>query len=293
MVLVFAETQKGHLKKAAFEAVTYGEKTRRLAWLEMRGRRARLQRVGCGQSWKIRRRPVVLAVADAALNDFDSQRYAAVLSDLAKKEGAMTVVLAHSSTGKSLAGRLAVRLDAGFVSGVNSLPVVEGGNFRVKKSVLSGKAIGQYQISSPVKVLSPHGRRRKTGGIGSPAAIENVSVGIPASRIRVKEVKTQEGTVPLPEAEIVVSAGRGMKGPENWGIGGRPPKPSARRRPARVRWPTRLAAPPRRARRANGHRHPPKFVRGNWHFGGHPAFGRREQLEVHRRHQQRPRGSVF
>lgn len=217
MVLVFAETPKGHLKKSAFEAVTYGKKLAASLGSKCVAVVLGSNVEGADELGKYGA-DRVLAVADAALNNFDSQRYAAVLSDLAKKEGATTVVLAHSSTGKSLAGRLAVRLDAGLVSGANALPVVEGGNFRVKKSVFSGKAIAEYQISSPVKVLSLMGNAVRPEASGSPAAIENVSVSIPASRIRVKEVKTQEGTVPLPEAEVVVSAGRGMKGPENWGI---------------------------------------------------------------------------
>ena len=217
MVLVFAETPKGHLKKNAFEAVTYGKKLAASLGSKCVAVVLGSNVAGADELGKYGA-DRVLAVADAALNDFDSQRYAAVLADLAKKEGATTVVLAHSSTGKSLAGRLAVRLEAGLVSGANALPTVEGGNFRVKKSVFSGKAVAEYQISSPVKVLSLMGNAVKPEATGSAVAVENVSANIPASRIRLKAVKTQEGTVPLPEAEVVVSAGRGMKGPENWGI---------------------------------------------------------------------------
>lgn len=217
MVLVFAETPKGHLKKAAFEAVTYGKKLAASLGSKCVAVVLGSNVTGADELGKYGA-DRVLAVADTSLNDFDNQRHAAVLADLAKKEGATTLVLSHTSTGKSLAGRLAVRLDAGLVSGVNSLPTVEGGSFRVKKSVFSGKAIAEYQISSPVKVLSLMGNAVKPEATGSPVAVENISASIPASRIRVKAVKTQEGTVPLPEAETVVSAGRGMKGPENWGI---------------------------------------------------------------------------
>ena len=127
------------------------------------------------------------------------------------------VIVSHSSTGKSLIGRLAVRLDAGSVAGVNQLPTVDGG-FKVKKNVFSGKAIAEYEISSPVKVLSLMGNSIPVEATGAAVAAESMDVTIPASKITVKDRKTMEGTVPLPEAELVVSAGRGMKGPENWGI---------------------------------------------------------------------------
>ena len=84
--------------------------------------------------------------------------------------------------------------------------------------MFSGKAIAEYQISSPVKVISLMGNSIPPEATGSNAAVESLDVAIPQSRVKVKEVKTIDGTVPLPEAELVVSAGRGMKGPENWSI---------------------------------------------------------------------------
>lgn len=216
MVLVFAESPRGQFKKAAFEAVTYGKKL------------ADQQGVACvalclgtvkdagtlGKYGAAR----VLHVADASYDQFDSQAAAAAISEVAKNNGATVVVLSHTSTGKSLAGRVAVRLNAGLVSGVNSLPSVQGSALRVKKSVFSGKAIAEYEITSAVKVISLMGNALKPEATGADAPVESVNVAGAKGRIRVKSVKTQEGTVPLPEAEIVVSAGRGMKGPENWGM---------------------------------------------------------------------------
>jgi electron transfer flavoprotein alpha subunit len=216
MVLVFAESPRGNLKKAAFEAVTYGKKVADLLGTQCIALTlgsvkdaGELGRYGASR---------VLNVADAALDNFDSQTYAAAIADVAKSNNAAVIITSHSSTGKSVVGRLAVRLNAGLVSGVNTLPTVSGSNLRVKKSVFSGKAIAEYEISSAVKILSLMGNAVKPETLGSPVAVETVSANFGKGRIRVKEVKTQEGRVPLPEAEIVVSAGRGMKGPENWGI---------------------------------------------------------------------------
>ena len=152
-----------------------------------------------------------------ALNQFDSQVFANVIAQATQKTGADILILSHSFTGKSLLGRLAVRLNAGSVAGANSIPTTDGG-FNVKKNVFSGKAIAEYQISSPVKVISLMGNSIPPEATGSSASVDSLDVDIPQSRVKVKEVKTIDGTVPLPEAELVVSAGRGMKGPENWGI---------------------------------------------------------------------------
>ena len=216
MVLVFAESPRGTLKKAAFEAVTYGKKT-----ADLLGTSCIALTIGAvngadelGKYGASR----VLNIADAALQHFDSQTYAATIADVAKANGATVVVLSHSSTGKAIAGRLSVRLNAGLVSGVNSLPSGSGSALRVKKSVFSGKAIAEYEVAGQVKILSLMGNAVKPEVSGSPVTVETATANTGSSRIRVKEVKTQEGIVPLPEAEIVVSAGRGMKGPENWGI---------------------------------------------------------------------------
>ncbi len=215
MVLVFAESPRGQIKKTSFEAVTYGKKVADQLGTSCVAVVLGTHAANAGELGKYGASKV-LQVADAALNDFDSQTYTAVLADVAKQQGAKVLILCHTSTGKGIAGRLSVRLGAGLVSGVNSLP--EAGSFSVRKSVFSGKAIVDYAIKSDVKIISLMGNAVRPDASGSPVSVENISVSVPAGRIRVKSVKTQEGTVPLPEAEIVVSAGRGMKEPTNWGI---------------------------------------------------------------------------
>jgi electron transfer flavoprotein alpha subunit len=116
-----------------------------------------------------------------------------------------------------MAGRIAVKLQAGLVSAVNSLPVLNEG-FVVSKSVYSGKAIVNLKISSPKKVISLLGNSITPERTGGPAAIEDCTVTEPPSRIKVTAIPKQDDVVPLPEADLVVSGGRGFKGPENWGI---------------------------------------------------------------------------
>ena len=217
MVLVYAESPNGQFKKAALEAVSYGKKVAALlgqpcAAITLGTAAAKADELGKYGAEK------VYNVASEQLNHLDSQVAGTVLASAATQLNATVVVLSHTSTGKTIAGRLAVRLNAGLVSGVNSLPELQNGALHVKKSVFSGKAIAEYAIGSPVKILSLMGNAIRPEVSGAPVAVEALNVDVPAGRINVKSVKTIEGRVPLPEAEIVVSAGRGMKAPSNWGI---------------------------------------------------------------------------
>ncbi len=217
MVLVFAESPRGHFKKAAFEAVTYGKKVADLLGTSCVAITLGANVTGAEELGRYGATRV-LHIADPRFDNVDSHGYAAALADIAAQNKATVVILSHTSTGKAIAGRLAVRLQAALASGVNSLPTLQGAALRVKKSVFSGKAIAEYELNSPVKVISLMGNAVRPETSGEPVSVETISSSASHGRIRVKEVKTIEGIVPLPEAEIVVSAGRGLKGPENWGM---------------------------------------------------------------------------
>jgi electron transfer flavoprotein alpha subunit len=214
MVLIFAESHDGGFKKSAFEAVTYGATIAKnmgvacaavtIGNVEGAGE---LGTYGASKVYNI-----------AYSGGFDSQTYSAMIADAAKNLGATVVIVGHSATGKSLVGRIAVRLDAGCVTGANKLPTTDGGKFSVERNVFSGKAIAEYEITSAVKVISLMGNSVPPAATGSAVSVEALAITAPASRVKVISVDTVKGTVPLPEAELVVSAGRGMKGPENWGI---------------------------------------------------------------------------
>ena len=216
MVLVYAESPDGQLKKTVFETVTYGKKA-----ADAMGTDCVALVLGNAEN------PAQLGQYGASavhhisgdFDQFDSQLYATAIAEAAKKLEATLVIVNHSSTGKSLLGRLAVKLNAGSVAGVSTVPVVDGETIKVKKNVFSGKAIAEYTVNSPVKVLSLAGNSLKPEVTGSDVAVSPMEVELPARKTTVTEVnKQQGGTAPLPIAELVVSAGRGMKGPENWGI---------------------------------------------------------------------------
>lgn len=212
MILVFAESQNGGFKKAAFESLTYGVKMAAeqgvdcvaLALGTAEGA-ADLGKYGVSK---------VYSVANEALNQFDSQVFAKVIAAAAEKLGANTVVLSNSSIGKGLTGRLAIRMNAASVSGASSV----ASSNQVQKSVYSGKATATYALQSEKQVISVMGNSIKPEATADAVSVESLDVDVPAAKTKVLNVSRQTGVTPLPEAEIVVSAGRGMKGPENWGI---------------------------------------------------------------------------
>lgn len=216
MVLVLAEHQKGQFKKAAYEAVYYASQTAEVLGTDcaalVLGEANDLEKLGSYGAAK------VLHLADASLNQFDSQVYTEVIAQVIEQHSAQALILNHSSTGKSLLGRLAARFEAGSVAGVNAIPTNEGGTFKVQKLVFSGKAIATYEVKSELKLLSLMGNAVQPQQSDGTATVESISVDVPASKLAIKSLDTIDGEVPLPEAELVVSAGRGMKGPENWGI---------------------------------------------------------------------------
>ncbi len=214
-VLVLAESPNGQFKKAAYEAVHYGAKTAASLGGECvavvigpADNPADLGKYGASK---------VVHLADYT-GGIDASSYTSIIGQVAAQVGAKVVVVNHSSTGKSIAGRVAVKMDAGVVSQVNSVPTQEDGGIVVTKPVFSGKAFAKCKVAGDKCVLSLMGNALPITEIGSACPVEAGSVDVPASSVTIKERKTVDGEVPLPEAELVVSAGRGMKGPENWGI---------------------------------------------------------------------------
>ena len=219
-VLSFVEVADGKIKKASVEAAYYGSKvaeglgTDSLALVLgaiSADELATLGQVGIKK---------VLHANDARFNNFDSKLYTKTIAEAANNAGANVVVLSFSNNGKLLAPRLSVRLKAGYVPGAVELPAFNGNAAVVKKNVFSGKASAQYQISTEKKVISVNPNSLSPVRNSGVAAVEAFTATVTDADITttVKSVDKITGTSPLSEAEIVVSAGRGLKGPENWGM---------------------------------------------------------------------------
>jgi electron transfer flavoprotein alpha subunit len=218
-VLVYVEQADGKFKKSVFEAVSYAkaiadnQNTKLTAISIGNVAESELKELGKYGASK------VLNVAANQLQNFVNQAYASVIAEGAKKEDATIVVLSNSFSGKGLAPRVAVKLKAGLVDGAVELPQFDGG-FSVKKTAFSGKAFAITSLTSTNKViaLNPNAFGVKENAVD--IAIEAFSPEVKATDLTaiVKEIVRATNKISLPDAELVVSAGRGLKGPENWGM---------------------------------------------------------------------------
>jgi len=215
-VLIFVDQSEGHIKKASFEALTYGAKI-----AEQTGTTAEALVLGSVSDdlaalgkYGVKK---VHQVNNNALNHLDAQLYAKVIAEAVTTTGATVVVISHTQTGKAIAGRVAARLKAGLVAGACALPDTSKG-FVVKKTVFSGKAFANVSISSAIKVISLNPNSYTTIAGEGTAEVNQLAVTVDAPIVKVTTVNKVSGEIPLTEAEIVVSGGRGLKGPENWGI---------------------------------------------------------------------------
>jgi electron transfer flavoprotein alpha subunit len=127
------------------------------------------------------------------------------------------IVFSHSLSGKSIAPIVSAQLKAGLVTGVVGLPDT-GNGFVVKRAVFSGKAFSHVRIETPIKLISVNPNSYKVNTGGSPATVETLSLPTSAPRVLVTKRQKSSNELLLTEAETVVSAGRGLKGPENWGM---------------------------------------------------------------------------
>ncbi len=216
-VLVFVENNGGQFKKAAFESVSYAaaiaatmqSTTTALVLGTMSDDTAgQLGKYGANK---------IIKLNDAHLDVVEGHAFAKAIASVAASEGSKVIVLANTYTGKAVAPRLAVKLSAALAAGVVELPKVDGG-FEVKRTVFSNKGFASLQLTTDVKVLSLTPNSYKLVENNTAAVVENRSAGIHADDFMAKvlEVKKVTGKIPLTEAELVVSAGRGMKAAENW-----------------------------------------------------------------------------
>lgn len=219
-VLVYVEQVDGKFKKSVFEAVSYAK-----AIADNQG--SPLTAISIGNVAEAELKELgkygaskVLTVSADQLTNFVSQAYASVIAEAAKKESADVIVLSNSFSAKGLAPRIAVKLEAGLIDGAIELPVLDAGKFQVRKTAFSGKAIAITEISSAIKIiaLNPNAFGVKENAVE--VAIENFGSEVRSTDLAaiVKEVVRATNKISLPDAELVVSAGRGLKGPENWGM---------------------------------------------------------------------------
>lgn len=219
-VLVYLEHADGAVKKSSLEAVSYAK--------------ALADKLGAGEVVALGLGSIasdelakagtagaakVLHVSDDRLTAGIIQAHASAVAEVYKSVGANTLVLAKSSLGDAVAARLAVKLDASLVSNVVELPDTSAG-YQVKRSIYTGKAFAITEVSKEHKILAVKKNAVDLKTDGASASVESTTVSLSDADFAGKITATDkaEGDILLPEADIVVSGGRGLKGPENWGM---------------------------------------------------------------------------
>lgn len=213
-VLVFIETEDGKIKKSSREAISYGAAIGETTALAL-GSVSADELATAGQNGAAK----VLHVSDERLNAGLIQPYAEALAAAANASGADIIITAKSTLADAVVGRVAVKLGASLVSNVVALPDTSNG-FQVKRSIYTGKAFANVSLTTEKKILAVKKNAVELKEDGGAATVEALAITLDDSLFGTKITATEkaEGDILLPEADIVVSGGRGLKGPENWGM---------------------------------------------------------------------------
>jgi electron transfer flavoprotein alpha subunit len=215
-ILIYAESAEGKFRKVAFELASYAKKV-----AESLGTTVTAVTVNAGNVSDLSKYGVdkVLKVNNDKLNNFSAKAYADLIKQAAQKENVKLVLLSSTTDSLYMAPLVAVALEAGFASNVVGLPVSTS-PFQVKRNAFSNKAFNITEISTDVKVL---GLAKNSYGLAESASSlseEDFSptIGDNDFGVKTESVEKSSGKVTIADADVVVSGGRGMKGPENWGI---------------------------------------------------------------------------
>ena len=215
-VLIFIDHAEGQVKKSSLEALSYGAKLAAQLGIAAEGVllgtvTEDLTTLGKYGVKKVHQ------VAQEELNHLDAQVYGKIVSEVATATGATVIIFSNNLNGKAVAPRVSARLKAGLCSGAIALPDTSNG-FVVKKSVFSGKAFALVSLNSPIKVIALNPNSYPAVAGEGTAEVAPFQAQAAAARVKVVSATQASGQVPLTEAELVVSGGRGLKGPENWGM---------------------------------------------------------------------------
>lgn len=212
-IVIYAESENGKFKKTAFELASYGS-----AIANQSGAPLLAVTINHGDTEELARYGVdkVIKVNDAALEEFTAQSYAEVVSTIAKENNANIVVLSSSANAKYIAPLIAVSLSAGYASNVVALPDSLA-PLTLKRSCFTNKAFNTTSLVAGVNII---GLSNNSYGIkeNPSSAMETTesSVSLSASSLKVENIDKVVGKVTIADADVVVSGGRGLKGPENW-----------------------------------------------------------------------------
>lgn len=217
-VLVYTQNWDGKFKKSSFELVSYASKV-----ADMLNVSVKALSIGAVENDELKKLDYygagkILNVNNEQCKILDNQVYTNIISQVALKENSGVIIISNNNEGKAIAPRLSVRLKAGLGSGVSKLPV-NLNPFTVYKRTYSGNAYAQVVINSEIKILTLAQNSFDLFETTNNSVIEDLNISVDSSLLKteVKDVQKMAGKILLTDADIVVSGGRGMKSPDNWG----------------------------------------------------------------------------
>jgi electron transfer flavoprotein alpha subunit len=213
-ILIYAESADGKFKKVAFELASYAKKVADSLGTNVTAVTVNTENVSDLSKYGVSK---VLKVTNDKLKNFNAKAYADVIKQAAQKESAKLVLFSSTTDSLYMAPIVSIGLDAGFASNVVGLPISTS-PFQVKRNAFSNKAFNITEINTDVKVLS---LAKNSYGVFESAASLSEEAFSPSLNdadfnVKVESVEKTTGKVTIADADIVVSGGRGMKGPENW-----------------------------------------------------------------------------
>jgi electron transfer flavoprotein alpha subunit len=215
-LLIYAESAEGKFKKVAFELASYAKKI-----AESMNTTVTAVTINSGDNSELSKYGVskVVKITDASLTNFSAKGYAEAIKQVAEKENATLIVLSSTTDSIYLGPLLAVDLQAGFASNVVALPISIT-PFQVKRNSFSNKAFTTTEIKTAIKIIS---LSKNSYGITENSTSHseedfNPTFSTSAFGVKVTSVEKSSGKITIADADVVVSAGRGLKGPENWGM---------------------------------------------------------------------------
>lgn len=215
-VLIYAESAEGKFKKVALELASYAKKVAESLGTTVTAVAINVSDVSELGTYGVDK---VLKVTNDKLGKFNAKSYADVIKQAAQKEDSKVVVLSSTTDSLYLAPIVAVNLEAGYASNVVALPLSTS-PFQVKRNAFSSKGFNVTEISSDVKVIALAKNSYGLTEVNGAANVEDFTPSLNDSDFSVEVVSQEKttGKVSIADAEIVVSGGRGLKGPENWGM---------------------------------------------------------------------------
>jgi electron transfer flavoprotein alpha subunit len=213
-VLVYTESEQNKFKKAAFEVASYAK-----AVADQLNTTVTAVAINVSDTSELGNYGVdkVLNISNSQLDTFNASAYASAIKQAAEHENATVVIIGSSADSKYLAPLLAVGLNAGYASNVIEAPSSIS-PFSVKRTAFTNKAFESTQINTSVKIVGVSNNAFGLVETSGSASAEDFSPSIPDSGVRIESVDKATDKVTIADADIVVSGGRGLKGPENWGL---------------------------------------------------------------------------